>query len=135
MDLKIVTAALIIKHNTILIAKRAHGKSLAGYWEFPGGKLESGEDTRYCLKRELLEELSVEATIGEEFTESIYQYTDGAIKLIAIYASLLTDKFELKVHDEVVWAQIDDLLNYRLAPADISIANKVIEIHGFRSKN
>ena len=58
-DLKIVTAGIVIRKGRVLVAKRTPQSHRAFLWEFPGGKMESGEDPKACLKRELLEELSV----------------------------------------------------------------------------
>ena len=60
-----VTAAVIEKDGRILIAKRRIGDRHGGRWEFPGGKIDSGETPEECLKRELREELGIEAEIGE----------------------------------------------------------------------
>lgn len=54
--MKEVTAAIILKDNKVLIAQRAPGDKLAGKWEFPGGKIEPGETSQECLKREIREE-------------------------------------------------------------------------------
>ena len=60
----VVAAAVIRKDDCFLLTRRLHGTHLAGYWEFPGGKCESGETHKACLERELAEELGVTARIG-----------------------------------------------------------------------
>ena len=64
MNMRRIIAAAIVKENKVLIAKRKYG-TLAGYWEFPGGKIEAGETPQEALKREIMEELDTEITIGE----------------------------------------------------------------------
>ena len=60
-----VVAGVIIKENKILIARRKKGKSLEFMWEYPGGKVEENESEKECLKRELLEEFSIETEIKQ----------------------------------------------------------------------
>ena len=69
-----------------LITRRGPDSKLAGYWEFPGGKVEEGETRRECLERELYEELGIQAHAGEEIAESEYHYDHGAFLIIAIEA-------------------------------------------------
>lgn len=130
MKTKVVTAAIAINGNQIMIAKRGKGQSLEGYWEFPGGKLEPEENLQECLKRELLEELGVDANIGSIFCESTYEYESGKILLIALEAAFINDNFALTVHDELRWVPIKNLLDFKLAPADIFIAKKIQETYG-----
>ena len=64
MNFKIVTAAIVLQDNKVLLTRRALGQSLEGYWEFPGGKVEEGESLQECLKREIFEELGVQVMLG-----------------------------------------------------------------------
>ena len=75
--MKDVTAAVIVQDEKVLITRRAVNEKHAGWWEFPGGKVEDGESPKACLKRELMEELGVEARIGGLLAESIYSYQTG----------------------------------------------------------
>lgn len=128
MSVKVVTAAVIQRANLVLICKRKIGEALAGYWEFPGGKLELNESLSDCLQRELLEELNVNSSVSDDiFCEVIHSYEKGKIKLIAIRAELLEEPISSVVHDEIAWVEIDSLLSYKLAPADIPIAKKLVE--------
>ncbi len=120
--MKIVTAAIIRNENCILLARRRKGQKLEGYWEFPGGKIEEGETPQSCLERELQEELCVKAVAGKIITESIYEYSHGIIKLLAIETKLLSGKIQLSVHDKAEWVPVEYLCSYELAPADIPIA-------------
>ncbi len=125
--MKKVTAAIIFKNNYVLLTRRSTGQNLEGYWEFPGGKIENNETPQECLERELSEELGVGATAGKIIAESVYEYGHGVIKLLAIETEIESENFTLSVHDKIEWVQLDNLINYKLAPADISIAKTIIE--------
>jgi len=125
-----VSAAIIIENGKILLTKRNSTGNLPGYWEFPGGKRENNETIFECLEREIKEELNVSCKALNVFAESIYEYEDGTIKLIAIIAILISKNIILSVHDEYVWTEISNLLNYKLAPADIHIAKLLLEEYG-----
>ena len=126
--MKTVTAAIIFQNNHVLLTRRKNGQKLEGYWEFPGGKIENSETPQACLERELLEELGVESTAGKIIAESIYEYDHGSIKLIGIITNLKNQNFSLSVHDKIEWVQIQNLMSYKLAPADIPIARKIMEL-------
>jgi 8-oxo-dGTP diphosphatase len=80
---KVVTAGIIQKEGCVLLARRGPGEKLAGLWEFPGGKVESGEAPEQSLARELFEELGIVARIGKTVGESSHQYEHGSFRLIA----------------------------------------------------
>ena len=121
-----VTAAIIRRHGQILLARRQTGGHLAGYWEFPGGKIEDGETPEECLARELEEEFGVEAEVGDFITSSRYAYHEREIELLAYEAELAKERWILDSHDEVQWVTTANLLNYELAPADIPIAEALL---------
>jgi 8-oxo-dGTP diphosphatase len=125
-----ISAAIFIKNDTVLIAKRNQSGSLPGYWEFPGGKQESGETIFECLEREILEEFNVRCRATSLFAEMVYAYEHGSIRLIGILAELLDDAIELRVHEEYRWVEISRVLEYRLAPADVGIAERLVEMKG-----
>lgn len=128
--MKLVTAAIIYKGNTVLITRRGSKEKLAGYWEFPGGKIEEGETPQECLQRELFEELGVRAKADKIIAESEYHYEHGSFRLLAMLTSIEEDTFSLKVHDKVEWVPLQYLLQYKLAPADIPIARVIMERNG-----
>lgn len=123
--MKDVTAAIIIRDGKVLITRRAAGQAHAGWWEFPGGKVEDGESPEECLYRELKEELGVDTHIGNKLAESIYEYATGAIRLIAFEAAIAEGEIRLTVHEEALWANISDLSSYMLLPADRPIAEAI----------
>ncbi len=120
--MKQVTAAIIVESGRVLLARRALNQKLAGFWEFPGGKVEPGETLQACLERELLEELSLKCKAGEELIRTEYIYDHGIFNLIAFATTIISGRIELSVHDQFKWVAINELLAYQLAPADIPIA-------------
>lgn len=119
-----VTAAIIEKNDRILIARRKRGKEQAGYWEFPGGRIEKNETAENCLERELREELSVETEIVDFIGVSIYEYSDKTIKLIAFTVKIKSGELKIIDHDKFEWILVEDIANYKFSPADIPLIEK-----------
>ncbi len=120
-----VTAALIYNDGKLLIAKRKLSGKLPGKWEFPGGKLETGETPEDCLRRELKEELHIDTAIGDYFGESIYTYDHGTVQLMAYWVRWIGGHLTLSDHDEVQWVSVEELKSYDFAPADILFVEKL----------
>lgn len=114
-----VTGAIIVKDGKILGAKRGSGKSLAGYWEFPGGKIEPGETAEQALYRELKEELHCEAEIGRHVTTTEHEYDFAIIVLSTYYCTLKDGEPQLTEHEEIRWMTGAEMLELEWAPADI----------------
>jgi 8-oxo-dGTP diphosphatase len=119
--MRLVTAAIIKKNGTVLIARRGPSEKLAGYWEFPGGKVDADETLADCLIRELREELGISVVPGRTLCESDFHYEHGAFRIVAIEATAESYDFQLKVHDQVAWVLPIHLKEFALLPADIPI--------------
>ena len=119
-----VTAAIIVKDHKVFAARRKHGTHLAGYWEFPGGKLEQGETPEQCLERELQEEFKITTRIGDFVAESIYDYGSKTVRLLAYQVEHVSGDFQLIDHDELRWLALDELDSVEWAPADISLVEQ-----------
>jgi 8-oxo-dGTP diphosphatase len=129
INMRIVTAALVIKDGFCLIAKRQAGDPLANLWEFPGGKIEEGETPEACLQREMQEEFLIDVKVGHFFAESIYEYERGTIRLVVYWVNWNGNSLHPTVHDEVAWVDKQTILNYKFAPADIPIVEKLRNYH------
>lgn len=114
-----VTAAIIEKEGRILAARKKTGLHLAGYWEFPGGKVERDETPEECLQRELTEEFGITSEIGCFLAESIYDYGSKIIRLMGYHAQHISGEFRLTDHDEIRWLPAKELDSLIWAPADI----------------
>lgn len=124
-----VSAAVIIHNNTVLLAKRPQGKEFAGYWEFPGGKVEPGETHTDCLKREIMEELGVTIETGSLLTIADHAQTHRIIRLSAFFATITDGHPAAIEHEEIRWCAIPELQNLHLAPADLEIAGILMQHH------
>ena len=113
-----VVAGVIYKDNKFLIAQRNLKKSQGGLWEFPGGKLESGESCEAALKREIFEEFEAEIDVEGYITENIHHYPEKDIKLMFYKAKLVSDKLVLKEHEDYRWITKDDKDKFEFAGAD-----------------
>ncbi len=122
-----VVCAIIQKEGKVFIAQRKPHKSLGGYWEFPGGKLEFGEDPIAALKRELLEEMEMIIAKPIYFGEHIYAYNSFTIHLKAYTCDFVSSSFLMTDHDAWAFVEIEELKQYKMAEADwyfVSLLNK-----------
>jgi 8-oxo-dGTP diphosphatase len=122
-----VTAAIIRSETKVLIAKRPLGDRLENLWEFPGGKIEPGESPEQCLKRELQEELSINAEIGAHLISNNHVYDHCKICLMAYEVRLIKGNPTPTFHDDIRWVSVDHLNHYEFAPADIPIVSYLID--------
>ncbi|MBN7811494.1 (deoxy)nucleoside triphosphate pyrophosphohydrolase [Algoriphagus sp. H41] len=123
MKLIPVTCALIIHDGKVLAAQRSEGMDLPGKWEFPGGKVEEGEDPRDCLARELREELSIEVIVGEALAPSDFSYPTKIIRLLPFLAVWKAGAIRLQEHSQVAWLGRESLFSVDWAEADIPIVH------------
>ena len=121
-----VVAAILQKEDKILIARKKQGKPLAGYFEFPGGKIEEGETPEESLIRELMEEMNIKIAVKEYIGESIYDYgNDKVISLLGYTAEIIDGEIKLSDHDRYEWVTLEQINNYKIAPADIPLIDKL----------
>ncbi len=118
-----VVAALIEDDNKILIAKRATGDpNLLGKWEFPGGKVETGENEKQAIEREMLEEFELVVKAKDFVVNNICEYPDKKVDLRLYRCIYKSGNFRLHDHLEYRFVSVFELMDYDLAPADIPLA-------------
>ena len=123
-----VVAALIEKDNKVLIAKRSTGDSdLLGKWEFPGGKVEKDEDEKSAIEREISEEFNVCVKAKKFVTNVICEYPTKIVDLRLYSCDYIKGDFKLHDHSLYMFVKKEELLNYDLAPADITLAQFIKE--------
>ena len=126
MEVIRVAAGVIYKNkNQFLIARRKPEKSLGGFWEFPGGKVEEFESIENALLREIKEELNIDISIINKIAD--FEYHDENRCLHFFCFECITDKNPTSLTDQdwIEWITLDYLPFYKLAPADITIASYI----------
>jgi 8-oxo-dGTP diphosphatase len=115
--LRVIAAALFDAQRRVLIAERPVGKHMAGWWEFPGGKVAAGESDAQALVRELREELGVDARPLAEIMTLTHEYPDRVVDLVLWRASATGEPHGLD-GQQLKWVACDSLGAERLLPAD-----------------
>jgi 8-oxo-dGTP diphosphatase len=116
----VVAAAVIEEDGRYFVTRRHKGVHLEGYWEFPGGKCETGESLRDCLARELLEELGVGAEIGAEIFCVTHDYSDRSVEL-HFFSCMLTNAPVARLGQEMRWVEREALASLPFPPADTQL--------------
>ena len=120
--MKRVVAALILKNGEVLVCQRTRHQSMPLKWEFPGGKIEDGEQPRDALRRELDEELGIDAQIGEEVARIRHEYKNGgAVELRFYVVSQYAGEMENRIFRDMQWAKRSDLPSYDFLEADLEL--------------
>jgi 8-oxo-dGTP diphosphatase len=121
-----VVAAIILRARSALICQRRADQQHAGKWEFPGGKVEPGEEPAEALHRELREELGVSATIGAEVARYEYTYPDRDPILLVFYkVTEFLGEPENLIFAEVRWEQIGNLASYDFLEGDVEFVRSL----------
>ena len=113
-----VVCALVARDGKLLLTRRAPGQALAGFWEFPGGKVEHGESSRQALVRELREELGVEAVVGERVGFGTVESEGRLVVLEGLVAHWEGSLGPVPFHDQVAWVDPRAVDRSTLASAD-----------------
>ena len=116
-----VVAAVIKKNNKYFIAQRNRNKHFAFYWEFPGGKVDEGEDFETALKREILEELFIKINIIKKITSKKYKDEKININLHYFLCEPINIIEKLFEHEDMRWLRKSELSNFNFAPADSDV--------------
>lgn len=124
-----VVAAIIKAVNengeTIIFATQRGYGDFKGGWEFPGGKIESGETPQEALKREIIEELDTEVSVGELMDTAEYDYPQFHLSMDCFWCQIVRGNLVLKEHEAARWLTKDELNNVEWLPADITLIEKI----------
>jgi A/G-specific adenine glycosylase len=116
-----VSAAVILKKGYVYIQKRRAKGLMGGLWEFPGGKMESGETETECLRREIKEELGVNIRIGEKLMTHRHSYTRFQVTLHVFQCQIHSGKLSPSACDDWKWVKPDELKQYPFPAANVKI--------------
>ena len=120
-----VVAALIRQEDRFLICQRPIGRPRALLWEFPGGKVEAGEDPRQALIRECREELCVEVLPGDIYMRTEHQYSDVHIRLSLYEARIISGTLTRREHHALRWIRPQELYSCSFCPADVPFIHRL----------
>ena len=119
-----VVAAVICKGDMVFASQRGYGE-WKDWWEFPGGKVESGETLEEALKREIREELSTEINVDAFLCTVKYDYPRFRLKMHCYLCSLLTEALHLNEHEAAKWLGKDELDSVKWLPADLEVVEEI----------
>jgi 8-oxo-dGTP diphosphatase len=120
--MKRVVAAVIVQLGKILVCQRTRHQTMPLKWEFPGGKIEEGEQPRDALRRELEEELGIHAKVGDEIARVQHTYPNGAmVELRFFVVREFSGAIENRIFRDVQWSSPKDLASYDFLEADASL--------------
>ncbi len=115
----VVGAVIMNDQKEVLCALRSQQMSLPGYWEFPGGKIETGETPESSLRREIEEELNCTIEVGELVADATHEYPTVVVRLITYYATIVSGTPVPSEHEKLVWLALSELHTIEWAPADL----------------
>ena len=123
-----VAAAVIIRERKILCVQRGENKLeyISKKWEFPGGKVESGEDLYSTIKREILEELKLQISVREFLIQVNHEYPDFKLKMDTFICEIDSGEPVLTEHLDYKWLSKNELLQLDWAAADVPIVEKLL---------
>jgi 8-oxo-dGTP diphosphatase len=120
--MKRVVAGLILQEGKLLVCQRTRHQTMPLKWEFPGGKIEEGEQPRDALRRELEEELGILATIGDEVARIQHEYPNGGMVELRFY--IVRDyqgELENRIFRDMQWVAPQELPTYDFLEADLTL--------------
>ena len=123
-----VACAIIEQNGTVLAAQRSAAMSLPLKWEFPGGKIESGETAEECLIRELREELGVSVFIGSALTPATHSYPDFTVTLYPYTCRLTGGTVTMYEHHALKWVEPQQMPELDWAAADLPVIREYMNI-------
>ena len=119
-----VVAAIIIKDGKVFATQRGYGE-FKGWWEFPGGKIETGEDPQSALVREIKEELDADISVGELLDTVEWDYPTFHLTMHCYICSLNSESMHLNEHEASAWLTKETLNSVKWLPADLILLDKI----------
>jgi 8-oxo-dGTP diphosphatase len=124
----LVVAAVILRDGRVLAAQRSSKGATANLWEFPGGKVESGEDEKAALRREIEEELCLQIEVGELIGEYREPVGEVVVRLNCYWASVVGGQIQLNEHQASRWLEAYELDDLHWSPPDIPAVREIVRL-------
>ena len=121
----LVTAGILVDGDRVLACQRHHSDRYPLQWEFPGGKVHDGEDLKAALRRELAEELAIEADVGEEVFRLRHRYPDRYVEVVFLAVRGFRGTVENRVFETVEWVPRSALPSYDFLEADRDLVCRI----------
>jgi 8-oxo-dGTP diphosphatase len=121
----LVTAGIIRSGDRVLICQRHHSDAYGLQWEFPGGKVQEGEELKTSLRRELAEELAIQAEIGPEVFRLRHLYPDRFVEVVFFEIASYKGEVRNQVFEAVEWAPRSRLVEYNFLEADRELVRRI----------
>lgn len=121
-----VVAALIEREGKFLVAQRPKGSWMEGYWEFPGGKIEDGEDPQSALVREIEEELGIGIEVGDIVELLQHSYPDRSVVLLFFRCRIAQGEPSSKIGQSLRWVSPPEMRRMNFLPADVPIIDRLL---------
>lgn len=119
-----VVAAVVERGGSYLITRRLEGTHLAGLWEFPGGKILPAEKPEDALRREMMEELGVEASVGELLEAITWTYPEKTVRILFFRCAVRGEPCP-RERQEMLWVEAAELSTYRFPAADLRLVERL----------
>jgi 8-oxo-dGTP diphosphatase len=121
----LVTAGIIRSDDRVLVCQRHHSDAYGLQWEFPGGKVEEGEELKSSLRRELAEELAIQAEVGPEVFRLRHLYPDRFVEVVFFEIARYQGEVRNQVFEAIEWAPRSRLLEYNFLEADRELVRRI----------
>lgn len=119
-----VVAAIIRDGDRVFATQRGYGE-WKDWWEFPGGKMETGETAEEALRREIREELATEISVGERITTVEYDYPKFHLTMHCYWCHVANGELKLLEHEAAMWLGLNELDEVMWLPADKIVVEKI----------
>ena len=121
----LVTAGIVVEGDRVLICQRHHSDPYGMQWEFPGGKVEEGEDLKASLRRELAEELAIQAVIDEEVFRLRHRYPDRYVEVVFFAVREFRGTIRNAVFEAIAWVERSRLTEFNFLEADRELVRQI----------
>ena len=123
----LIAVGVIARGTNVLIGRRESGADLAGYWEFPGGKVEPGESFEVAVRREVEEETGLVVDVGEELDRVNFEYDHAAVHIRFFQCALQSNPESTTLNPRFQWVRTVALGEYEFPPANRTLITALLK--------